>query len=180
MSDDITGNLNADGGPQLESDLYQSLRQIAKRELGRVYGQRTLNPTALVNEAWLKLANGESEWSSRQHFTATMAKVMRHVLIDYARERGAQRRGGDVVYVTFDGIDVDDASGEAVDLLAIDRAIQRLAQLDERLEQVIELRFFAGLTIPEIAITVGRSEPTVKRDLRTARAFIGAELGGAE
>ncbi|MGB0135571.1 ECF-type sigma factor [Dokdonella sp.] len=179
MSTDITGGLNAEGGPQLEDGLYRALRQIAKRELGRVHGQRTLNPTALVNEAWLKLASAESEWSSRQHFTATMAKVMRHVLIDYARERGAQRRGGDAVYVTFDGIDVDDARGEAVDLLAIDQAIQRLGELDARLEQVIELRFFAGLTVPEIARTVGRSEPTIKRDLRTARAFIGAELGGA-
>jgi RNA polymerase sigma factor (TIGR02999 family) len=179
MTHDITRELNANGGPQLHDALYQGLRSIAKRELRRVGGRRTLNPTALVNEAWLKLAHAQGEWENREHFTATMATVMRHVLIDYAREQSAQRRGGDAVHITLDGIDVDDARNEAVDLLAIDRALKRLAELDVRLEQVIELRFFAGMTVTEIAAVVGRSEPTVKRDLRTARAFIGAELGEA-
>lgn len=180
MADEITRELNAIGGPQLHDALYEGLRGIARRELRRVGGRRTLNPTALVNEAWLKLAHADGQWTSREHFSASMATVMRHVLIDYARERGAQRRGGDAVYVTLDGIDVDDERNEAIDLLAIDRALERLAELDPRLEQVIELRFFAGMTVTEIAVAVGRSEPTVKRDLRSARAFIGAELGEAE
>ena len=179
MKNEVTRELNADGGPQLHAALYSNLRSIAKRELRRIGGRRTLNPTALVNEAWLKLAHADGEWASREHFSATMATVMRHVLIDYAREQGAQRRGGDAVYITLDGVDVDDAHNEAVDLLAIDLALKRLAELDARLEQVVELRFFAGMTVAEIAAVVGRSEPTVKRDLRSARAFIGAELGEA-
>ncbi|MEZ5463944.1 MAG: ECF-type sigma factor [Lysobacteraceae bacterium] len=176
MGEDITGKLNADGGPRIPEDIYAQLRRMASRELGRVGGRRTLNPTALVNEAWLKLASGEARWENRQHFVATMARVMRHVLIDYARERGAQRRGGDAVHVTLEGVDIDDLGSEAVDLLAIDRAVQRLGEMDARLEQVVELRFFAGLSLAEIAEVVGVSEPTVKRDLRSARAFIAAEL----
>jgi len=102
---------------------------------------------------------------------------MRHVLIDYARERAAQRRGGGALQVTLDGLMLDDgASGEAAELLAIDRALCALAELDPRLEQVVELRFFAGLTLQEVAEAMGLSEPTVKRDLRAARAFIAAEL----
>ena len=178
MGEDITGKLNADGGPRIPEDIYAQLRRMAARELGRVGGRRTLNPTALVNEAWLKLARGDARWENRQHFVATMARVMRHVLIDYARERGAQRRGGDAVHVTLEGVDIDDLGSEAVDLLAIDRAVQRLGEMDARLEQVVELRFFAGLSLSEIAEAVGISEPTVKRDLRSARAFIAAELDG--
>ncbi len=178
MAGDITQQLNAAGGPRFDDELYAQLHGLARRELARLGRRRTLNPTALVNEAWLKLASGQAQWASRAHFLSTMAKVMRHVLIDYAREQGAQRRGGDVLRVTFDGLALDDAAaGEAVELLAIDRALQALAALDPRLEQVIELRFFAGLTLPEIAEAMGLSEPTIKRDLRAARAFIAAELG---
>jgi RNA polymerase sigma factor (TIGR02999 family) len=178
MSRDVTHNLNAEGGPRFDDDLYVLLHGLARRELRRLGQRRTLNATALVNEAWLKLASGQSQWQSRAHFLSTMAKVMRHVLIDYAREQGAQRRGGAALRVTFDGLAVDDASqGEAVELLAIDRALQGLAALDARLEQVIELRFFAGLTVTEIAAAMSLSEPTIKRDLRAARAFIAAELG---
>jgi len=180
MASDITQQLNAAGGPRLDEALYAELHGLARRELRRLGQRRTLNATALVNEAWLKLAAGQSQWANRAHFVATMAKVMRHVLIDYAREQGAQRRGGDALRVTFEGLAVDDpAQGEAVELLAIDRALQGLAALDPRLEQVVELRFFAGLTVPEIAEAMALSEPTIKRDLRAARAFIAAELGQA-
>lgn len=162
----------------MQDALYRQLRGLARRELARIGHRRTLTPTALVNEAWLKLAENGTACASREHYLATMAKVMRHVLIDYAREQGAQRRGGDAVRVTFDGAALPDAvHGEALDLLAIDRALSSLARLDPRLEQVVELRFFAGLTIPEVANAVGVSEPTVKRELRTARAYIAAELG---
>jgi RNA polymerase sigma factor (TIGR02999 family) len=180
MADDITGRLNAEGGPRLDDALYEQLHALARRELRRLGPRRTLNPTALVNEAWLKLAAGSAQWQNRAHFLSTMAKVMRHVLIDYAREQGALRRGGDVLRVTFDGGALDDAAqGEAVELLAIDRALGELAKLDPRLEKVVELRFFAGLTLPEIAEALSLSEPTIKRDLRAARAFIAAELGHA-
>jgi RNA polymerase sigma factor (TIGR02999 family) len=178
MASEVTRELNAAGGPHVREDLYRQLRALAQRELRRAGPRRTLNATALVNEAWLKLAHGDGTWSSREHFLATMARVMRHVLIDYAREQGAQRRGGGEVRVTLDADAIDDTGrGEALELLAIDRALEQLAKLDPRLERVIELRFFGGMTLPEIAVAVGMSEPTVKRDLRSARAFIAAELG---
>jgi RNA polymerase sigma factor (TIGR02999 family) len=178
MAKEVTRDLNSKDGPQLTEELYRQLRALARRELRRAGPRRTLNATALVNEAWLKLARGHAEWDSREHFLATMARVMRHVLIDYAREQSAQRRGGDDLRVTLDADAVDDTGrGEALELLAIDRALQQLARLDPRLERVIELRFFGGMTVAEVAAAVGVSEPTVKRDLRSARAFIAAELG---
>ena len=179
MSDDITARLNADLA-DMPSEVYASLRRMAQSQLARDRGSPTLNATALVNEAYLKLSGSDSAWQSRGHFMAAMAKVMRHVLIDYARERGAQRRGGDQQRVTMDGFDAaDDETIEVVDLIAIDQALRRLGALDARLEKTLELRFFAGLSIEETAEVLGISEPTVKRDLRTARAFINAELGGA-
>lgn len=178
MAGQITSELNAEGGPRIDQAIYAELRGLARRELAKLGRRRTLNPTALVNEAWLKLAGSSGQWESRAHFLSAMAKVMRHVLIDYAREHGAQRRGGGALKVTLDGLELNDAAqGEAVELLAIDRALQQLAAMDARLEQVVELRFFAGLTLPEIAIAMGLSEPTIKRDLRSARAFIASELG---
>jgi RNA polymerase sigma factor (TIGR02999 family) len=178
MASEITRDLNAAGGPRFREDLYRQLRGLAQRELRRAGPRRTLNATALVNEAWLKLALGDARWSSREHFLATMARVMRHVLIDYARERGAQRRGGGDLQITLDADAIDDSDRmEALELLAIDRALEELSRLDPRLERVIELRFFGGMTVPEIAAALEVSEPTVKRDLRSARAFIAAELG---
>jgi RNA polymerase sigma factor (TIGR02999 family) len=178
MAGHTTSDLNAEDGPRVDEATYAQLRGLARRELARLGRRPTLNPTALVNEAWLKLAAGAGQWQSRAHFLSAMARVMRHVLIDYAREHNAQRRGGEMLKVTLDGLQLDDAAqGEAVELLAIDRALRQLAELDPRLEQVVELRFFAGLTLPEIAAAMGLSEPTIKRDLRSARAFIASELG---
>jgi RNA polymerase sigma factor (TIGR02999 family) len=106
-----------------------------------------------------------------------MARVMRHVLIDYAREQGALRRGGEALRVTLDDSTPDmNEAADVLEVLAIHRALLELARLDPRLEQVIELRFFAGLTIPEIAEVMNCSEPTVKRDLRAARAYIAATM----
>lgn len=177
VSGEITAALNDDAGPKFDDAVYLQLRQLARRELRRLGGRRTLNPTALVNEAWLKLAGGHAAWQSRAHFMATMARVMRHVLIDHARERAALRRGGDALQVTLDAAEPDAGSpSEVIDLLALDAALQRLAQMDERLVRVVEMRFFAGLGIAEIAELCGRSEPTVKRDLRAARAFLAAHM----
>jgi RNA polymerase sigma factor (TIGR02999 family) len=181
MTGEITQALNQSKGPDLPAAMYAQLREIARRELRRQGGRRTLNATALVNEAWLKLAGAQSQFQSRAHFLATMAKVMRHVLIDHAREQGALRRGGDALRVTFDaGMEHAAEPVEAIELLAIHAALEQLAALDPRLERVLELRFFAGLTLPEIAEVMGCSEPTVKRDLRAARAFVATQLDPAE
>jgi RNA polymerase sigma factor (TIGR02999 family) len=177
VSGEITRALNDDRGPRLDDAVYADLRDLARRELRRLGGRRTLNPTALVNEAWLKLAAGHAPWDSRAHFLSAMARVMRHVLIDYAREQGALRRGGEALRVTLDDSTPDmNEAADVLEVLAIHRALLELARLDPRLEQVIELRFFAGLTIPEIAEVMNCSEPTVKRDLRAARAYIAATM----
>lgn len=180
MSDHITARLNADTA-DMPAEVYASLRRLAQSQLGRDRGSPTLNATALVNEAYLKLAVNDPQWKSRAHFMASMAKVMRHVMIDYARERNAQCRGGDQQRVTFDGIDRFDGDDmEMIDLIAIDNALQALGKLDARLERTLELRFFAGMSIDEAAEALGVSAPTVKRDMRTARAFIQAQMAGAE
>jgi RNA polymerase sigma factor (TIGR02999 family) len=179
VEDEITQGLNA-SVPELPSALYGSLRRLAQHHLSRQRSAPTLNATALVNEAWLKLAAGDPQWQSRQHFLAAMARVMRHVLIDYARERQAERRGGDQQQITYEGLDLaDDERFEVSDLVAIDQALQRLGEFDPRLVQVFELRFFAGLTIEETAAALALSTPTVKRDLRAARAFVTAQLDGS-
>jgi RNA polymerase sigma factor (TIGR02999 family) len=176
MQGEITHGLNA-AAPQVPAELYASLRRLAQHHLLRQQGSPTLTATGLVHDAWLKLAAGDPIWHSRQHFVATMAKVMRHVLVDHARARQAERRGGDLQRVTYSGIDGDsDEQFEVSDLVAIDQALERLRAFDPRLEQVFELRFFAGLTIDETAETLALSAPTVKRDLRAARAFIVTQL----
>lgn len=177
MEEDITQRLNADGDGVPEA-LYATLRRIAQQQLARQRSVATLNATALVNEAWLKLAGSGANWQSREHYLATMARVMRHVLIDAIRERQAERRGGDWERVTLEAADGGGAAAlQQVDLIAIDQALVRLRGLDARLEQVFELRFFGGCTIGETAASLGLSTATVERDLRAARAFVAAQLG---
>lgn len=176
MSDDVTSSLNAPHA-RIPAEVYASLRRLAQSRLHAAQSHATLSASALVNEAWLKISQSEGHFASRRHFMATMAKVMRHVLIDYARERGAMRHGGGQQQVTFEGMDASpEEIVDVTDLIAIDEALRRLAAFDERLEQVFELRFYAGMTLDEVAETVGVSVPTVKRDLRAARAFIAASL----
>jgi RNA polymerase sigma-70 factor, ECF subfamily len=178
MGENITEALN-DGTDGIPRVLYDSLRRLAQSQLARQHGAATLNATALVNEAWIKLAGGDRQWDSRQHYLATMARVMRHVLIDAVRERQALRRGGEWERVTLEGLDIDtDQDAQQVDLLSIDQALEHLRAFDQRLEQVFELRFFGGLTIDETAGALGLSTATVERDLRAARAFVAAQLRG--
>jgi RNA polymerase sigma factor (TIGR02999 family) len=180
MSDDVTSGLNATHA-RIPEEIYASLRRLAQSRLHAAQSHATLSATALVNEAWLKISQSDGHFDSRRHFMATMAKVMRHVLIDYARERGALRHGGGQQQVTFEGLDASPQEMvDVTDLIAIDEALQRLADFDARLEQVFELRFYAGMTHEEVAETVGVSVPTVKRDLRAARAFIAASLPRAD
>jgi RNA polymerase sigma factor (TIGR02999 family) len=176
MSDDVTSGLNATHA-RIPEAIYNSLRRLAQSRLHAAQSHATLSATALVNEAWLKISQSEAQFESRRHFMASMAKVMRHVLIDYVRERGALRHGGAQQHVTFEGLDASPQElVDITDLIAIDEALHRLAAFDARLEHVFELRFYAGMTLEEVAETIGVSVPTVKRDLRAARAFIAASL----
>jgi len=181
-SGDVTALLRSwrDGDPAaldlLVALVYDTLRQLAAQRL-RSAGSAasTLQPTALVHEAFLRLVHGDIDWQSRAHFFAVASKTMRHVAIDHARRRGAGKRGGDVVRVDLTGAEIA-AAGPAVEVLALDEALSRLEALDARQAKVVELRFFAGLSSDETAAVLDCSPATVERDWRTARAWLFREL----
>jgi RNA polymerase sigma factor (TIGR02999 family) len=154
---------------------YEELRRLAAH-LRRDEASQTLNPTALVNEVYLKLSETlRLRPESTLHFKRLAARAMRQVLIEAARRRGAVKRGGGVDLVTFDGLD---RPGEhrAADLLALDSALERLAELSPRQAQIVELRFYGGMEMGEIAILLDLSPSTVLRDWRAARAWLAAQL----
>ena len=135
----------------------------------------TIQTTALVNEAYLRLVDlGGSEWKDRAHFFAMAATLMRRILVDYARQRGRDKRGGDVQIVSLDGHDVAAAGG--VNIEALDRALERLAALDPLQARIVELRFFSGLTVDETAAALEVSPSTIKRDWASAKAWLLLEL----
>ena len=152
--------------------MYGELREIAHRRLGGFRPGDTLNTTALVNEAYLKLVDqGAAGPQDRAHFLALASRAMRFVLVDYARARGAAKRGGGAEALPLDAVQV--ASAERGDeLLELDEALDLLAGADARLAEVVEMRFFGGLSHDEIAAVTGRSVPTVKRDWTRARAWL--------
>lgn len=152
--------------------VYESLREIARQRLRQHGSTPTLATTALVHEAYLRLIDQDHVGlQDRAHFNALSAQVMRSVLVDYARERSAQKRGGGQVPVPLDAIQLR-ADERAEDLLALDAALSELAALDERLGIVVEYRFFGGLNFDEIAEVTGRSVSTLKRDWRRARLWL--------
>lgn len=156
--------------------VYQELRQLARAVLQRRDG--TLTPTALVHEAYLRLASGaEIAWENRAHFLGIAARAMRQVLVDHARARSAAKRGGGLRRVTLDsklGIE----GGTEVELLDLNRALDRLAAKDSRMSQVVELRIFGGLTMKEVAHVLGVSKRTVDGDWAMARLWLARELQG--
>jgi RNA polymerase sigma factor (TIGR02999 family) len=153
--------------------VYEDLRRVAHRQLDREGGGHTLQTTALIHEAYLKLAGaGTVSATSRAHFLAIAARAMRQVLVDYARRRKAAKRGGGVISVTL-GDEPHPADTSAEDLLALDEALE---QLDPRQRQVIECRFFGGMEEKDIAAALGVSERTVRRDWVKARAWLYQSL----
>src|SRR5262245_29942125 len=157
--------------------VYQELRQMAKRYMDRQQASHTLQPTALIHEAYLRLVDRQAEvqWQNRAHFFGVAAKVMRHVLVDHARTRQAAKRGGEACLVSLDETAIA-AAERPGDLVALDDALQALAAFDPRKSQVVELRYFGGLTVPETAEVLKVSEETVARDWRLARAWLLREL----
>lgn len=161
---------------QLIPLLYQELRVLARRQLARERVDHTLQPTELVSEAYLRLLGPQAKFENRAHFFGAAAVAMRRVLVDYARERAAKKRGGDVERVTF--VDLDVASEEPdLDLLELDEALGLLEAEDERLGRLVQLRYFAGLSIKETAEVMGTSPATVKRDWTFARAWLLEKMG---
>jgi RNA polymerase sigma factor (TIGR02999 family) len=156
--------------------VYDELHVMADRQLRSERPNHTLNSTALVHEAYLKLVDQKRvTWQSRAHFYAVAAQAMRRILINYATGRLAAKRGGGHVLATFNDENVVRES-RAEDLVALDDALYRLKNMDDRQSKVVEFRFFAGLTHEEIAEVLGVSVPTVRRDWRMARAWLGREL----
>lgn len=154
--------------------VYAELRRLAGSAFRRERSGHTLQPTALVHEAFLRLSTQRTAWESRGHFFAMAAEAMRRVLVDHARRRAALKRPGTVLPIpTGPG---EPFTEPTVDLLALDVALDRLETRDARLARVVELRFFAGLNIDEIAEAIDVSERTVKRDWHLARAWLRREL----
>jgi RNA polymerase sigma factor (TIGR02999 family) len=158
------------------AQLYDELRSLATDYLQRERPGHTLQPTALVHEAYLRLADlKQIRWRDETHFQAAAAGTIRRVLVDHARAKGAAKRGAGRERVTLSGIE-GVAGASELDLLALDVAIEKLATLDERKAQVVELRFFGGLTIDETAATLGVGTTTVEDDWAFARSWLGREL----
>ena len=156
--------------------VYDSLRGLAQRELRRERPGHTLSPTALVHEAYLKLVQlDDITWRGRAHFLGACAQIMRRLLVDHARGRGAAKRGSGEPVVPLEDVIVA-AQTRPADLLALDEALARLEQMDERQARVVEFRFFAGMEIEETAEVLGISPATVKRDWMAARAWLNREL----
>ena len=173
----------SDGNGQALDDLiplvYDELRRIAHRQMGRERENHTLQATALVNEVYLKLRDGAGgRWQNRAQFFAVAAQMMRHVLVDYARRNARQKRGGGAQQVTLDEAMIvsQDRLGE---VLEIDEALKRLELFDKRKSQVAVMRFFAGLSVEETAQALSISAETVTRDWRLARAWLQKELSEA-
>jgi RNA polymerase sigma factor (TIGR02999 family) len=156
--------------------VYNELRKIARAHLRRERSDHTLQPTALVNEAYLRLVDQERvEWHGRAHFFGIASQMMRRILVDHARKKNAARRGAGAHKVTLDEAFLAGAR-DSVDLVALDDALARLAAIDPDQERMVELRFFGGLTIEETAEVMGTSPATVKREWTTARAWLYREL----
>jgi len=161
--------------PLIRTELYR----LARRHLGRENKNHAMQPSSLVQEAFLRLLPGAGvEWENRAHFFAVASQVMRHVLVDYARERRRAKRGGAAVHIPVDAAVV--LSPEQVEhIVALDLALQRLAKSDERKSRVFEMRFFGGLSVEEAAEVLGVAPNTVIRDWNFARAWLRRELSGA-
>ena len=181
---------------QLSALLYEELRQLAQRHLRRERDNHTIQKTALVNEAFVRLVAQQSvDWQSRAHFFGLASKLMRRILVDHARARLTHKRGGGANVLSLDEMveprDSDEAGGTTPtalqhldahtqeDVSAIDDALIRLERLDARQAQVIEMRYFGGLTVEQTAEALGISEATVKREWTLARAWLKRELGKA-
>jgi RNA polymerase sigma-70 factor, ECF subfamily len=160
--------------------VYEELRRIAGRSFGRERSGHTLQPTALVHEVYQKLVDQQRvQWKNRNHFFAVAASLMRRILVDHARKRDAQRRGGGAERVALEEGNEVAAPGLDVDMLALDAALSELAAFDPGQARIVELRFFAGLSVVETAEALGSSRATVQRDWAMARAWLHRKLTAA-
>jgi RNA polymerase sigma factor (TIGR02999 family) len=161
---------------QLLPLVYDELHRIAGRHMARQHHNHTLQTTGLIHEVYLRLVNQEEKrWENRAHFFAVAATVMRHILVDHARARQRDKRGGDALKVSLDEAAAK-ADERALEITALDEALKTLATFDQQQSCIVELRFFGGLTMEEIAEAMGTSLSTVEREWRAARAWLGRQL----
>jgi RNA polymerase sigma factor (TIGR02999 family) len=159
--------------------VHAELRNVAQRQLRSERPNHTLQPTALVNEAYIRLAGQQHpEFEGRAHFFGVAARIMRRILVDYARQHAASKRGGEVQRLSLEEIveTPEEPAQVCVDLIALDEALTNLEKLDPQQSRIVELRYFGGLSIPEAARVVGVSPATVKRDWVTAQAWLRREI----
>ncbi|MCA1624552.1 MAG: sigma-70 family RNA polymerase sigma factor [Acidobacteria bacterium] len=182
-SQQITQLLNqwSDGDAEVLDGLmpliYIELRRQASGYLRRERSNHTLQPTALINEAYLKLIDQHNvKWQNRAHFFAIAAQAMRRILVDYARERKREKRGGAAENLPLDEALTIVSREKSLDLVALDKALNKLAQFDERQAKVVELRYFSGLSIDETAEVLGVSNVTIRRDWTMAKAWLHQEI----
>jgi RNA polymerase sigma factor (TIGR02999 family) len=173
----------AEHGAELLAELYRELRRLAGAQLARLRPGQTLQPTALVHEAWLKLAGeGDPGWNGRAHFYGAAARAMREILIDHVRRRTADKRGGGHAPLRLEtGAELAAEAGAPLeDVLAIDRALSALERDHPRPAQIVALRYFGGLTMEEAAAALGVTTRTAERDWRLARALLARALAADE
>ncbi len=157
--------------------IYRELKKLAVSCMRGEQPGRTLNPTALVSEVFIRLLRGKKvDWQNRAHFFGFAAGTMRHIIIDAARRRHAARRGADIRFVDCENVVGQQSPTSIEEVLAVDECLRRLNDIDKRQARFVELRFFGGLTVDEIAEVEGVSAPTVKRELQSARAWLRREM----
>ena len=163
---------------RLLPQVYDQLHRIAAKYMARENQRHTLQPTALVHEAFLRLVDGaEVNWQNRAHFFAVAANLMRRILVDHAKAKRAKKRGGGGIHVSFDEkLHVAGEDANEPDVLALDAALKKLAKVDERQARVVELRYFAGLGIEEVADALQASPATIKRDWAAAKLWLYREI----
>lgn len=163
-------------GDRLIQLVYDELHDIAEARMRREDPAHTLQATALVHEAYLRLADAGLDWSDRKHFFVIAARTMRRILTDHARSKHRQKRGGALDRVTLSGLAADDEEPDTLELVAVGEAIDALGEQDERKATAIELHYYAGLSYDEVAEALDISPATVHRDLRMARAWLRTRL----
>ncbi len=177
----ITGVLNRarrgdrDAATELLPLVYRELRELASGYLAAERSNHTLQPTALVHEAYLRLIGRDGDWKNRAHFLAASATAMRRVLVDHARARRTAKRGGGATRVSLTS-DIADIARQDVQVLELDELLEQLAKLSNRMAKIVELRFFAGMTIPEAAEALGVSTTVVDDDWAVARAWLALRI----
>jgi RNA polymerase sigma factor (TIGR02999 family) len=170
------GDGNSESEAQLAPIIFRELRRVAQGHLRRERPNHTLQATALVNEVWIRLAGQPTiGWENRAHFFSVSSRLMREILVDYARRRNADKRGGAQQQITLQD-HLAAQQEHSTELLSLDQAVERLQKFDPRASRIVEMHFFGGLSFEEMGLVPGVSARTVKRDWRMARAWLRGEL----